>query len=185
MDDGKILKLYLERSESAIEETDKKYGRYCHSISFNILSSSEDAAEVVNDTYLKVWNTVPPNKPNPLKPYVGMVTRQLSLNRYESRQAKKRGGETALALDELSECISDSDIGEDIGESVALSDSMNRFLKGLSKDVRRVFVRRYFYVSSISDIARDFGMKESAVTMTLSRTRKKLRDFLEKEGFFV
>lgn len=185
MEDRKILELYFERQERAIEETDKKYGRYCHSISYNILESHEDAAEIVNDTYLKVWNTVPPKKPDPLKPYVGIITRNLSLNRWESHNAKKRGGQTALALDELGECISDSDKREDIGESVVLSDAINRFLKGLTKDARRLFVCRYFYMSSISDIAKGFGLKESAVTMSLSRTRGKLKSFLEKEGFFI
>lgn len=182
MEDYKILDLYFDRQESAIEETDKKYGKYCYSISYNILESHEDAGETVNDTYLKVWNTVPPSRPDPLKPYVGMVSRQLSLNRWEKRGALKRGGETAVALDELSECVGG---GEDIGESVALSDTVNRFLKGLSRDTRRVFVRRYFYVSSIKEIAKDYNMKESAVSMTLLRTREKLRAFLEKEGFFI
>lgn len=185
MEDCKILDLYFDRSESAIEETDKKYGRWCHSISYNILESHEDAAETVNDTYLKVWNTVPPNRPDPLKPYVGMVSRQLSLNRWERRNALKRGGETAVAIDELAECIATPDMGDDIGESVALTDSLNRFLGSLSKDSRRVFVRRYFYVSSIKEIAKDYNMKESAVSMMLARTREKLRAFLEKEGFFV
>lgn len=183
VEDRKILELYFERQERAIEETDKKYGRYCHSISYNILESHEDAAEIVNDTYLKVWNTVPPKKPDPLKPYVGIITRNLSLNRWEKRNALKRGGEIAVALDELSECIGGDD--GDVGEGVVLSDAINRFLKGISSDTRRVFVRRYFYVSSIKEIANDYNMKESAVSMMLARTREKLRTFLEKEGFFV
>lgn len=182
MEDFRILDLYFDRNESAIEETDKKYGRYCRSISYNILSSHEDAGEVVNDTYLKAWNSIPPSRPDPLKSYLGTITRRLSLNRYEHINAQKRGGRTAVALDELSECISE---GEDIGESVALSDSLNRFLGGLSRDKRRIFLRRYFYMCTVSEIARDFNMKESAVAMTLSRIRRKLKIFLEKEGFFV
>lgn len=185
MDDSKIIELYFERSERAIDETDKKYNRYCYSISYNILASNEDANETVNDTYLKVWNTVPPNKPNPLKAYLGMISRQLSINKYLRKKAIKRSGETGLSLDELAECISSGDSGQDIGESLALSDSINRFLSKLPKATRQVFIRRYFYVSSIREIAQDYNMSESAVTTLLSRTRSKLRVFLEKEGYFI
>jgi RNA polymerase sigma-70 factor (ECF subfamily) len=183
MDDKQIVELYWQRCESAIEETDKKYGRYCHYIAYHILADNEDAKEIVNDTYLKTWNTVPPNRPDPLKPYVGTISRQLALNRYESQHAQRRRGQVALALDELAECIPDTDSGADIGESVALSDALTRFLWGLPERTRILFVRRYFYMSPVAEIAADFSMKESAVTMLMLRTRRKLAHFLKKEGF--
>ena len=183
MDDRQIVELYWARSEAAISETDKKYGRYCHYIAYQILSNDEDAKEIVNDTYLKIWNTVPPQRPDPLKPYVGTISRQLALNAYKAQHAQKRGGQASPILEELSECIPSPDNGEDIENSVAFSDMLSRFLWALPKKVRMIFVRRYFYMSSISDIARDLSMKESNVTMHLHRTRKKLQDFLEKGGF--
>ena len=183
MEDKQIVDLYWARSESAITETEKKYGRYCHYIAYRILENDEDAKEVVNDTYLKTWNTVPPNRPDPLKPYVGMISRQLSLDRYEEYHAQKRGGQVMLVLDELAECIPDSNSGADIGESIALSDALTRFLRDLPQRTRSIFVRRYFYMSSVREIAKDFSMKESNVTMHLLRTRKKLEHFLKKEGF--
>ena len=181
MEDRQIVDLYFARDEAAIAETDKKYGRYCHAIAYGILYSDEDAKEVVNDTYLKTWNTVPPRRPDPLKPYVGMISRQLALNMYEGQHAQKRGGQVPLVLGELSECISDH--GGDISESVAISDALSRFLWALPDRTRNIFVRRYFYMSAIAEIAKDFGMKESAVTMLLLRTRRKLEQFLKKEGF--
>ncbi len=183
MEDKQIVDLYWARSETAISETAKKYGRYCHYIAYQILYNDEDAEEIVNDTYLKTWNTVPPRRPDPLKPYVGTISRQLALNRYEAQNAQKRGGQVPLVLDELSECIPDHGSGSDIGESVALSDALDRFLGALPERTRNIFVRRYFYMSPVGEIAEDFSMKESNVTMLLFRTRKKLEKFLEKEGF--
>ena len=183
MEDKQIVDLYWARSETAIAETEKKYGRYCHYIAYQILYNREDAEEVVNDTYLKAWNTIPPQRPDPLKPYVGMISRQLALDAYEAQHAQKRGGQVPLALDELAECIPDPDSRADIGESVALSDALDRFLWALPERTRNVFVRRYFYMSTVAEIARDFSMKESNVAMHLLRTRKKLAQFLKKEGF--
>ena len=185
MEDKQIVELYWVRSETAIVETEKKYGRYCHYIAYQILYNDEDAREVVNDTYLKTWNTIPPQRPDPLKPYVGMISRQLALNTYESQHTKKRGGQVPLVLDELSECIPDNSSGADIGESVALSDALNRFIWALPQRTRNIFVRRYFYMSAVAEIAKDFQMKESNVSMHLFRTRKKLKQFLKKEGFDI
>jgi RNA polymerase sigma-70 factor (ECF subfamily) len=183
MEDKQIVDLYWQRNECAIEETDKKYGRYCHYIAYQILADDEDAKEIVNDTYLKTWNTIPPNRPDPLKPYVGTISRQLALNRYEAQHTQKRGGQVVLALDELSECIPNPSSDADIGESVALSDALTRFLWTLPERTRHMFVRRYFYMSTVAEIARDFSMKESNVTMHLLRARKRLAQFLKKEGF--
>jgi RNA polymerase sigma-70 factor (ECF subfamily) len=183
MEDQQILDLYFARSESAITETDRKYGRYCHSIAYNILEDHEDAKEIVNDTYLKAWNTIPPNRPDPLKPYVGMISRHLSLDRYEEYHTQKRGGQVPLVLEELAECIPDNDSREDIGESVALKDALAKFIRSLPDKTQMIFLRRYWYASSVAEIAEEYGMRENSVNVLLHRTRKKLKDHLQKEGF--
>ena len=184
MEDKQIVNLYWERSETAISETAKKYGRYCHYIAYQILYSDEDAEEIVNDTYLKTWNTVPPNRPDPLKAYVGLLSNQLALDRYDAYHADKRGGgQLPLVLEELAECIPDLSDATEMGESIALRDALNRFLRSLPEKSRTIFVRRYWYVSSIAEIAQEYGMKESSVTVLLYRTRKKLKEFLHEEGF--
>lgn len=184
MEDKQIVDLYWERSESAIAETEKKYGRYCHYIAYQILEDDEDAKEIVNDTYLKTWQTIPPKRPESLRPYVGMICRQLALNAYEKQHAQKRG-QLSLVLDELAECLPGNDEDWDVASGVALHDSLNTFLQGLPKKARNVFVRRYWYTSSIAEIAKEYSMKESAVAMLLLRTRNKLKKHLQKEGFNV
>ena len=181
MEDKRIVDLYWMRAESAISETDKKYGKYCRYIAERILESEEDAREVQNDTYLQVWNTVPPERPNSLRAYLGVICRNLSLNRYEASRAQKRGGEVSLALDELSECIASREEQNDVNER--LCELLDSFLATLPKRTRRVFLRRYWYASSISEIAKDYGMSENNVTVMLYRTRKALAQLLQKEGF--
>lgn len=181
MEDKKIIDLYFARNEQAIAETDRKYGTYCRAIAYRILEDRLDSEEVANDTYLRLWNNIPPQKPDPLKPYVGRVSRNLALDVYDSKHAKKRRGVT-LALEELTECLPSTD-GREIGESAALSDSLSRFISSLPERDKVIFVRRYFHLYPIAEIARDLGLKESTTAMTLSRTRVKLRKFLEKEGF--
>ena len=185
MDDEKIVQLYFDRDEQAILETANKYGRYCHYIAYQILTNDEDAEEVVNDTYLKAWNTIPPQRPDPLKSYVGTISRQLALNVYKEQHTQKRGGQVPLVLDELSDCIPNPENHENIGESIALSEALSRFLRALPQKTRNIFIRRYFYMSPVAEIARDFSMKESNVTMHLLRTRRKLEQFLKKEDFDV
>ena len=124
MEDKQIVDLYWERSESAIAETEKKYGRYCHYIAYQILENDEDAQEIVNDTYLKTWQTIPPKRPESLKPYVGMISRQLALNAYEEQHTQKRG-QITLVLDELAECLPGDDEDWDVVSGVALHDSLN------------------------------------------------------------
>ena len=183
MEDQQIVDLYFARSESAIDETDKKYGRYCHSIAYRILEDPEDAKEIVNDTYLKTWNTIPPNRPAPLKPYFGMNSRQLSLDSYEQDHAQMRGGQVPLVLEELAECIPDGDSGADMGESVALRDALGRFVRSLPEKTQEIFLQRYWYSCSVAEIAEGYGMRENSVTVLLHRTRKKLKAHLKKEGF--
>lgn len=184
MEDREIVELYFQRSESAVTETARKYGRYCHYIAYQILHSDEDAQEVVNDTYLKTWQTVPPKRPERLKAYVGMIARQLALNVYEERHTQKRG-ELPLVLDELSECLPCEDGGADMASEVALRDALNAFLRKLPQKARNIFLRRYWYASPVSEIAKEYGMKEGAVAMLLLRTRYKLKTHLRKEGFLI
>lgn len=181
MDDKRIVELFLARAESAISETAKKYGRYCRYIALRLLGDERDAEEVENDTYLRLWNSIPPREPDPLKPYVGAVARNIALNRLEEKGAKKRG-EVALVLDELAECLPDTS-GEDLGESFALREALNSFLASLDEKTRIIFMQRYFYTCTVREIASARGIKESAVTMLLFRTRQKLREHLHKEGF--
>ncbi|MBR2622327.1 MAG: RNA polymerase sigma factor [Clostridia bacterium] len=185
MDDQKIVDLYWERSESAIKETQKKYGRYCHSIAYAILHSNEDAEECVNDTYLRAWGAIPPAKPSRLATFLGKITRNLALDRYDSAHAQKRHTATELVLDELSECIPDADSTLDLTDKIALGDAINSFLEGLPVKTRQIFMRRYWYLSSIKDIARDVDMSESAVKVSLMRTRNIFKAHLEKEGIVL
>ena len=181
MTDDKIVALYWARSEDAIKETEKAYGSYCYYIAFHILHEKQDANETVNDTYLKAWQNMPPQKPNPLKAFLGRITRQLSINRLEKRNATKRGGEYALSLDELENVIGDNT--QDIADQVALSEALTRFLYALPITQRRIFVRRYWYFESINEIASTFSISESKVKSMLMRLRKKLKQHLEQEGF--
>ena len=182
MDDKDIVSLYLSRNEEAIAETGRKYGRYCHCIAARITGSDPDAEEVVSDALLKAWQTIPPHIPNDLKPYVGMLTRQLAVNRLEARTALKRSGEASVAIDELAACLPDPCEGN-IPENAALRDSLNRFLRALSARDRRVFLQRYWYACSVAEVAADCGLAVSHVTVLLLRLRKKLKAHLEKEGF--
>ena len=181
MDDKNILTLYRKRDETAITETAKKYGRYCHYIAYRILENDGDTEEVVSDTYLKAWNTIPPKSPDPLKGYLGMISRNLALDRYDWEQAQKRKGETVLILDELAQCIPDG-IGN-TEHTVVLRDALNRFVRALPRKTQAIFMRRYWYAEPLAEIAKDFHMTENAVSASLCRIRRKLKHFLEKEGF--
>ena len=186
MTDQAIVDLFWERSQAAIEETEKAYGRYFHYIAHSILQNDEDSEEIVNDTYLKAWNTIPPERPHHLKAFLGNITRQLAINRLEHNLAQKRGGgQYPTALDELTECIPDGDGGDDIAELSALTDSLNVFLRSLPTEERRVFIRRYWHMHPIRPIANDFSMSESKVKSLLLRIRKKLKTHLQKEGFGI
>ena len=183
MDDRQIIALYNERSEAALSETAKKYGRYCRAIAYNILSNEEDCEECVNDTWLKAWEAIPPQCPDSLPAFLGRITRNLALNRYKHNTREKRGGgQTPLVLEELADCIPGGSNAETAAEEALLVDVLNRFLEGLPVQKRKIFLRRYWYMSSVKEIAADFGLSESNVKMTLLRTRSKLKQTLEKEG---
>lgn len=183
MDDQQIIDLYWARSENAITETAHKYGPYCHSIAYHILYSKEDSEECVNDTYWKAWGAMPPQRPNQLRTFLGKITRNLSLNRWEKHTAEKRGaGQVPLALDELAECVPAPDSVERTVDDLALTELLNDFLSGLPVQTRRIFMRRYWYLCSVKEIAADCAVSESKVKTTLFRTRNKLKQHLEKEG---
>lgn len=183
MEDKQIIDLYWARSETAISETSSKYGRYCHSIAFNILRSHEDSEECVNDTFFNAWNAIPPQCPNKLSAFLGTIVRNLSLKKWEQYSTVKRGlGQVPLALEELQECIPARNTTERMVEDMALAELFDQFLAALPAENRRLFVLRYWHLYSIKEIAAACGVGESKVKMSLMRSRKELKCFLEKEG---
>ena len=181
--DQKIIDLYFARSEDAIAETDRQYGRYCKAVADSILHCPEDTEECVNDTYLHAWDSIPPARPFSLKAYLGKITRNLAIHRWEKASADKRGGgEIPLVLSELSECLSDGASAEDGLNESLLTDTLNRFLGSISKEQRIIFLRRYWYNASVAEIASERGITEGKIKTILHRLRAKLRAVLEKEG---
>lgn len=186
MDDRQIIELYFERDEQAIAETQNKYGKYCLTVANNILSNEQDSEECVNDTYNKTWNVIPPQKPNNLKLFLAKIVRNLALDKLKSETRKKRGGNNfELALDEISEIISDGESVEAELESKEFMKSVNSFLHTLPLRDCNVFISRYFYLDSIEKIAKKYGLSVANVSKILSRTRTKLKEFLSKEGYSV
>ena len=183
MEDAAIVELYWQRRESAITETQSKYGAYCNAIARRILGNVEYAEECVNDTYLGAWNAMPPHRPTSLSTFLGKITRNLSLKRWRAGTAAKRGsGEVALSLDELEECAADAGNVTGRLEAEELARMLDRFLEGLPSDERRMFVCRYWHFDSVGEIAERFGFTQSKVKMSLKRTRDKLSIYLKREG---
>lgn len=183
MEDAAIVNLYWQRSDRAISETEKKYGRYCHSIAFHICGSGEDAEECVNDTYLRAWNCMPEERPNMLGTFLGRITRNLALDRIKASKAAKRGGgQTPLALEELEECVPGHSNPETELEQKELEAVIGHFVAALPKTEKLVFVLRYFYLAPIDEIADKLHFSSGKVKSMLFRSRRKLRACLEKEG---
>ena len=181
MDDLKIIELYFGRDEQAIKETDSKYGKLCHSIAYNILNNREDSEECVNDTYVGVWNAIPPTRPNNFMAFICKIARNLSLKRLEFTKREKRSADIIISFEELvavlpderyAPNISDEDIGKVISE----------FLRNQKEDAKNVFIRKYYFFDSISEIAKRYSFTESKVKNMLFYTRNKLKDYLIKEG---
>ena len=185
MDDSEIIDLFFERSEQAIVELSKKYGNLCKNISDNILNDPLDVEECVNDVYLGVWNSIPPQRPKPLLAYVCRIVRNLSIKRYHFNTAEKRNSKYSLALDEFEECIAAPSCDEANQETAALDEMIDGFLSKLSKDNRVMFMRRYWFSDPIPEIAELFDTTEHNVSARLCRIRKKIRDYLTKKGVIL
>ncbi len=183
MKDGQIVDLYWARDERALAETEAKYGGYCLAIARNILSDGADAEECVNDTWLGAWNAMPDARPNALAAFLGKITRRLALDRWRAKYAAKRGGgEVPLVLDELAECAPAGEGPEEALAARVLAEAVNAFLRSLPPVEMGVFLRRYWYLESVKDTAQRLGFSQSKVKSMLARTRRKLKDYLEKEG---
>ena len=181
MEDERIVALFFERSELAIRALDDKYGALCRAVAFNMLADAQDAEECVSDAYLGAWNAIPPARPDPLRAYIIKIVRNLSVKAYRTKWAVKRSGYT-VALEELDECIADKKTVEDTVEAAELGGIIERFLDTLSAKERVIFMRRYAFADSYAEIAERVGVSEKNVSVRLSVTRQKLRQFLiEKE----
>ena len=183
MDDRELIELYESRDERAIVGTAEKYGSYCRSIGTNILHSSEDCEECFNDALMKLWETIPPEKPRDLGAYLATAMRNLALSRYRKRTAQKRAGDqVALALEELSEVLADRGGTAEALEARELMQGVNEFLHGLPKKKRLLFVRRYYYLDSVADAAKRSGTDSARAAVALFRIRKKLAQYLKQQG---
>lgn len=184
MDDNKIIDLFWDRNETAIEETSAVYGRYCRKIAFNILASEEDVEECLNDTWLGAWNSIPPARPDCLSAFLGKITRNLAISRYRAGHAIKRTGDRlSESIDELGEITGlSSDNVEEAVDKKALETAINKYLDTCTQKQRRLFVRRYFYMDSVAEIADLYGLGQSDVKVTLLRMRRSLKKMLEEEG---
>ena len=181
MDDLSIIELYFARDERAIKETDVKYGKLCYRIAHNILNNKEDSEECVNDTYLGIWNAIPPARPNNFMAFVCRITRNLSLKRIEAMTRQKRSPEALISLGELEEILPDQNIADGISDEF-IGNAISRFLRNEKEDVRNVFICKYYFFDSITDIAKRYNFTESKVKNMLYHTRTKLKKFLIREG---
>ena len=185
MEDREIVGLFLARSEDALAESRAKYGSLCRSVALGVLGNAEDAEEAVSDALLRAWNSIPPNEPEALDAYFAKLARRAAVDRLRHDRAGRRwGGEAALALEELQEVVPGGGSPEENVEAAELAEAIARFLREQPETARKAFLRRYWYVESLSDIAAFLGCSESRVKSLLFRTRKSLRRYLKKEGYF-
>ena len=184
MEDSKIIELYFARNEDAIRHTDATYGRSLFSLADNIVRNDQDAEESVNDTYLRVWNTIPPQKPRHFFAYLATICRRFALDRLDWKAAAKRKAEVVSLTQEMESCIPDSAAETEIDRR-ELGRMLDTFLRTLAPESRMVFLRRYWYMDTVAEIAVRYGISESAVSMRLNRTRSRLRTYLDKEGIRV
>lgn len=184
MEDTEIINLYFTRNPDAITHSKEKYESYCFSVANNILENIQDSEECVNDTWLHTWNEIPPCKPKYFRLFLAKITRNLAFNKWNHRYAKKRGGgEIHLVLEELSQCISkESDVLDQV-IAKELGKSIEAFVRNLPTKEGDIFIRRYFFSESISQIASSYGLTKNNTMVTLSRTRKKLKLYLIQEGY--
>lgn len=186
MTDERIVELYLARNEQAIIETKDKYGNRLKYVSYNIVQDEGSAEECENDTYLNTWNSVPPNEPRGyLFAYLARIIRNLSLNRIRNGKALKRQSDYVEITDELSSCIADSQDTEGSFDCIVLSKLISRFIRSLPELNQTLFVRRYWYLDSISQAAQSLGISEANAKIRLFRIREQLKSYLEKEGYGI
>jgi len=183
LNDASIIKLFFERNEKAVEELKHSYEKLCFYIAGNILSQKEDQEECVNSAYMEVWTSIPPNKPDNLKTYLCRLVKNCALNRWKYNTAAKRNQDFSVSLDELSECIPDGKCIEETVSEEQLGLAISEFLKAQPEKYRKIFVRRYWYSDTLEDIAAFYDMNSRTVATYLFRVRKKLKAFLQKEGY--
>lgn len=183
MDDKTIVALYWERAEAAIAQSEQKYGKYCYRIADNILHCKEDAEECVNDTWVRAWNAMPPERPTLLQAFLGKITRNLALDRYAFDRAKKRGAEVEQIAEEFWLCVPNGELP--LADQTALHHAFNSFLSSLPTQTRIVFMQRYWYICSVEQIALENGLSQANVKVILHRTRKAFKLYLEKEGIDI
>ena len=179
MDDKTIVALYWERAEAAIEHSQQKYGKYCYRIADNILHNHEDDEECVNDTWVRAWNAMPPERPTVLQAFLGKITRNLALDRYAHDRAKKRGAEIDDVAEEFWQCVPNGELS--LADQAALHQAINGFLATLPERTRIIFLQRYWYVCPIEQIAAETGLAPGNVKVILHRTRRSFKEYLEKE----
>ncbi len=184
MDDVKIVDLFFERDERALQETATKYGQLCHAVAHNVLGNHEDAEECVNDTYLGVWNSIPPERPTHLKAFICKIARNLALKKMEYNTAAKRSSNCVVSLTELDETIPDGSFAEDMAEA-QLGEIIGEFLRGEKECARNVFIRRYYCYDGVTDIADMYGFSESKVKSMLFHTRNRLKTYLIERGVCI
>ena len=185
IDDEKIIEMFFERDQQAIRELNRKYGKICHDLSYNIVNSRQDAEECVNDAYLGVWNAIPPAHPNPLISYIVKIVRNISLKTYWKKEAAKRGSIYTIAMQEIETCIADPKTVEDEIETRELARIIEDFLNTLTVENRVIFMRRYWFADSYKDIAEFVGLSEKTISVRLTRIREKLKQYLIERGVFV
>ena len=185
IEDEKIIDLFFNRSEKAIQELDIKYGKVCHKLSYNILNNKQDAEECVNDAYLGAWNAIPPARPNPLLSYIMKIVRNISLKIYGRKEAAKRSSHYTIALEEIEACIADQKTVEDEIEAKELARIIEAFLDTLTTENRVIFMRRYWFSDSYKDIAEFVGLSEKNISVRLTRIREKMKQYLIEREVFV
>ncbi len=185
MEDARIIDLFFERDQQAIQELDTKYGKACHRLSYNIVNNWQDAEECVNDAYLGAWNTIPPVKPDPLLTYICKIVRNISLNIYYRKKAAKRSSHYMVAMEEIEACIVAPNTVEAEIEARDLARIIENFLDTLTVENRVIFMRRYWFSDSYKDIAEFVGLTEKNISVRLTRIREKMRKYLIERGVFV
>lgn len=184
MEDQIIVALYWSRDQRALGESQKKYGSLCFRLSENILASREDAEECVSDTWLRAWDTMPPQRPESLRAYLARICRNLSLDRWRARRARKRGAGLEVLLEELEDCAA-APSAEEVSESREIVRCIDRWLAGLPEDDRTAFLRRYWFGLSVKELARQEACAPQQMTQRLYRLRQGLRRTLEEEGIVL